>query len=419
MPFEWVGLAVALGCGLLIGVERERRKGRGVHRGPAGVRSFAVTALAGAIAQTLQSPLLVAAGALLVLLLAVISHWKSQSADPGITTELALFVTYLLGVTAMRDATLAAGGAAVVAILLASRHRLHRFATRTLHATELRDALILAGAALIVLPLVPSRSLDWLAGFNPRRMWSLVVLLLVLQAAGYVAMRAVGPRIGLALSGLASGFVSSTATFAAMGARVKANPALRRAAIGGALMSNIATILQLLLVTLTVSPAMLAILWPVFVAGVVVSVVVAAAYMRSGRQEADQPALERAFDLGRSMMFAGLLAGVTALAAWAGSHFGESGLALAAALAGLVDVHAASASVATLVQAEQISPGMGLLPVLLAFSTNTASKLLSAYIGGGLRFAIAVLPGLLILLAAVWGAGSIAVRLSGIELVAG
>jgi uncharacterized membrane protein (DUF4010 family) len=390
-----------------------------VHRGPAGVRSFAVTALAGAIAQSLQSPLLVAGGALLVLMLAVVSHWKSQSADPGVTTELALFVTYLLGVTAMRDATLAAGGAATVAILLASRNRLHRFATRTLHATELRDALILAGAALIVLPLVPSRSLDWLAGFNPRRIWGLVVLLLVLQAAGYVAMRAVGPRIGLALSGLASGFVSSTATFVAMGARMRANPALRSAATGGALMSNIATILQLLLVTLTVAPAMLATLWPVFVAGGVASALVAAAYMRSGHHQADEPVLERAFDLGRSMLFAGLLAGVTALAAWAGSRFGESGIVLAAALAGFVDVHAASASVATLVQADRISPAMGLLPVLLAFTTNSASKLLSAYVGGGARFAMAVLPGLLILLAAVWGAGMIASRLFGTELLAG
>ena len=86
VQFEWLGLGVALGCGLLIGVERERRKGHGVTRAPAGVRTFAVTALAGAFAQALDEPLLVAAGAVLVLVLSASCHWKSTSPDPGMTT---------------------------------------------------------------------------------------------------------------------------------------------------------------------------------------------------------------------------------------------------------------------------------------------------------------------------------------------
>ena len=50
MHEPWVGLLVALGCGLLVGIERERRKGRGPHRGAAGMRSFALVTLAGALA---------------------------------------------------------------------------------------------------------------------------------------------------------------------------------------------------------------------------------------------------------------------------------------------------------------------------------------------------------------------------------
>ena len=40
--------AVALGIGLLIGAERERRKGEGRDRDAAGIRTFAITALLGA-----------------------------------------------------------------------------------------------------------------------------------------------------------------------------------------------------------------------------------------------------------------------------------------------------------------------------------------------------------------------------------
>src|SRR4051794_4857839 len=44
-----LNLAAALGIGLLIGAERERRKGEGPSRSPAGIRTFTVASLAGAI----------------------------------------------------------------------------------------------------------------------------------------------------------------------------------------------------------------------------------------------------------------------------------------------------------------------------------------------------------------------------------
>jgi hypothetical protein len=109
-----VGLAVALGCGLLIGVERERRKGQGPMREAAGVRSFAVAACSGAIAEWLAVPGLVAGGALLVAALVAIAYARSQrgkpsaDADPGLTTELALFATYLIGVLAVQSPGLGA-----------------------------------------------------------------------------------------------------------------------------------------------------------------------------------------------------------------------------------------------------------------------------------------------------------------------
>lgn len=91
----WPGLAVAAGSGLLIGIDRERRKGSGPQRQPAGIRSFTLAALAGAMTQAQGEPLLAAAGALAVLLLAAIAYGRSRSDDPGLTTELGLFATYV------------------------------------------------------------------------------------------------------------------------------------------------------------------------------------------------------------------------------------------------------------------------------------------------------------------------------------
>lgn len=400
---DWIGIAVAIGCGLLIGIERERRKGEGSSRGAAGVRTFTVAAIAGALAQSLAQPGLVIAGAALVVVLAGISYWKSRSPDPGTTTELALFVTYLLGVTAIDAPKLAGAGAVVVAMLLALRTQLHSFSTRSLRQSELRDALILAGAALVILPLVPDQPLTSLAGVNPRTLWRLVVLLLVLQTVGYVAMRALGPRIGLALSGLASGFVSSTATHGAMGARARSDPGLMRSCVGGALFSNVATLLQLGVVAAAASPSVLAVIWPVLLVGVVAAVAVAViASFRVAKDRVDAPVLERVFDLPSSLVFAAVLTGVTAVASLVGERFGTAAATFGAAIAGFVDVHASLASICTLVEAGRADASASLLPLLLGFSANTCSKLVAAWASGGAGFALRVLPGLLVLLGSVW-----------------
>jgi hypothetical protein len=92
------GIAVALGCGLLVGLERERRKGEGDDRAAAGVRSFSVAALLGALTESAAVPGLVLAGAVLVGVMAALAYSRSRSRDPGLTTELALLAIFLVGV---------------------------------------------------------------------------------------------------------------------------------------------------------------------------------------------------------------------------------------------------------------------------------------------------------------------------------
>jgi uncharacterized membrane protein (DUF4010 family) len=127
----------------------------------------------------------------------MVAYWRNRTSDPGVTTEVALLVTYLLGAMAVVHPMLAARDAVVVTILLAGRDALHQFSVDTLSETELRDALVFAAAALIVLPLLPNRSVPGIAGANPRRSWELVVLFMALQAVGYIALRAASQTVHL------------------------------------------------------------------------------------------------------------------------------------------------------------------------------------------------------------------------------
>jgi uncharacterized membrane protein (DUF4010 family) len=370
-----LGLATALGAGLLTGIERERRKGTGPHRALAGVRTFALTSLAGAGAQLTGQPLLVVAGAALIVSLAAIGYWRERSRDPGVTTEIALFVTYVIGVVAMDRPSLAAGGAVVVTALLASRGSLHRFSVDVLSRSELRDALLFCGAALVILPQLPEQGLAWLPAVNPRRLWGLVVLFMGLQAVGYVALRASGPRLGLALSGLASGFISSTATIAALGARAREAPEQRGACVSGALFSTVATVALLTVVAATVNPDGLRLLGPSLIAGLIAAVAVAGLSLRHRSATAGQErGRGRAFNLLYAIGFAALLSAVTAAMAYLTARFGQLALPLGAALTGFFDVHAAATSVLSVGAAAEIPRAELVTAVLLAFTTNTTSK---------------------------------------------
>jgi len=398
-----LSLALAVGVGLLIGVERERRKGHGPTRRFAGVRTFTLAALLGAGAQLLGQWPLTAVAALLVAALAVVARSRTRSADPGVTTELALFLTFVLGVMAVPHPAVAAGAGVLVAALLAARGPLQQFATQTLTEQELRNALILAGAALVVLPLAPDRPLAALAGANPRTVWQLVVLILTVQAVGDVALRLWGERLGLALSGLVAGFVSSTATIATMGDRARQHPELLSACVAGAWFSTVATALQMMLIARVYGAEVLRLVAPSMGAALAVALLLGLAAFRHHQAPAvADRARGRAFSLRLAIGLALLFSGMAALVAWVQQALGPAAMLLATALAGLADTHAVAAAALGLVARQDMAPTTGLLALLLAFSTNSISKVVAAYAAGGARFGAIVSAGLAAVAAVAW-----------------
>ena len=129
-----LSLPVALGIGLLLGVERERHKGRGPERGPAGIRTFALVALLGGLSYRVGGVAVTAVALAVVGLAAVAGYLVSTDQDPGLTTEIALLVDFLLGALTQRNTALAAGLAVGTAILLAGRELLGR--ARARHASS-------------------------------------------------------------------------------------------------------------------------------------------------------------------------------------------------------------------------------------------------------------------------------------------
>lgn len=398
------GLAAALGIGLLIGIERERRKGEGPARAAAGLRTFTLASLLGALAMLLGGGATLAVLAAVVGVLAIVSYRRSRDDDPGLTTEIALVLTFMLGALAIHDAPLATGVGVVVAIALAARSQLHRFVVRVLSEQEVHDGLLLAAAALVILPLVPDRAVDPLGAINPRTLWTLAVLMMAINACGHIALRAAGPALGLSFAGFASGFVSSTATIAAMGAEARRNPALRAGAVSGAVLSSLATVVYLALLLAATSPAVLrAMAAPLLAAGVAAAAYGLLIALRSVRtHNGDTPPPGRPFNPRLALLFAATMGALLLLTAFLTDRYGTGGAGIAAALAGFADAHSASAAVAALQASGRIAAEQAVLPILAGFTTNACSKLIVAVTTGDRGFALQVVPGVLLSVGAAW-----------------
>jgi uncharacterized membrane protein (DUF4010 family) len=399
-----LNLVSAVGVGALIGAERERRKGIGPARSPAGIRTFTITSISGAVAFALGGVGLLAVVTGSVAVMVAVSYWRAQDQDPGLTTEIALVLTALLGGMCMEAPQTAAAIAVAVTVLLYAKSWLHNLVTSVISKDELDDALIFAAATLVVLPLVPNRQMGPYLALNPHSIWIVIVLVMAISAAGYVAVRLLGAKFGLPLAGAISGFISSTATIGAMGSRAKKSPDLLAACVAGAVLSTVATIAQMALVVAATSmPTLVSMSGSLLLAGGTALAYGAAFTLLAARNSGSSAAQTGGvFSLKTALAFGLILAVILVISAALQERFGGAGVLLAAVVAGLVDTHAAAISVATLVASGKVTPQDAVVPILAALTSNTLSKIIMAATGGGWAFAVRVVPGLVFVALAAW-----------------
>ncbi|MCC2636731.1 MAG: hypothetical protein K0Q68_450 [Moraxellaceae bacterium] len=404
LPPDVIALGAALGIGLLVGIERERKKLRSADaHEPAGLRTFAITAVLGWASLALGGVPLLAAVAVGLSALLAIAYYRASTQDPGLTTEVALLLVLLLGAFCHRSPAMAVAVGVVLALLLAYREGLHHFVRAQLTETEVRDGLVLASAALVILPLVPDAYIGPYEAINLRTVWMLCVLMMSIGALGHLAIRLAGPRFGLPLAGFISGFASSTATVASMGERSRREPATLKPAVAAATLSSATTMLLMAVVLAAIDIRILPALALPLLGAFLTACAYAAHFSLSDHVRAEPDPLNRhIFDWRMAVGAALVIALVQLFSALFFHWMGNPGVLLSTAMSGFADVHAAAASGAVLVAAGKVAPDAVVLPVLAAITTNTVSKCVMAAITGGWAYASRVIAGLALIIAALW-----------------
>ena len=313
-------------------------------------------------------------------------------------------MTFVLGVLAQTQPVLALGSGVGVTILLAARTPLHHFVRDVLTKQELLDGIVFAVAALVVLPLLPNGAIDPWGVINLFVFWRLVVVLMGLSAAGYWAMRLLGPRYGLAAAGFASGFVSSSMGIAAMSARAHSNASLSRVAAAGAVASMLGSLIYLVALVVSANTVILGQMLVPFGCAIVPTLGYAAFLAWRTRAPSVSVAPSgRAFDLKIVVVFGLFVVAFALISTFVVSRFGERGILFSAATTGLVDAHATAVSIATMVAAGKVKAVSGALAILIGLSANMVIKIPAAFALRPRPFALQVTFGLTMLLVGLWG----------------
>lgn len=380
-------IAAALGCGLLIGLERERSKQRENQRSFAGLRSFAICSIFGAVC-FLFGPYFGIVGALITGAVVAYSI-KNQTDDPGITTEIAFILTYFIGGMCLWNIPFAAGLSVILTILLMTKHSMHGIAGKWITESEFRDGIFLLALLLIALPLTPNKPL-WGSVLNPYVILKLLTLILAVQAMAHIAKRLLSTKNALLLSSLASGFVSSTATVASLGLEVRNGRADAKANAGAALMSCVATLLQLMIIVIGVSISWFKVIVLPSLLAITVLVIFALWLMRNTQPiEANKSTDSRMFSLKEAAIIAGSLTLIQAGVYGLNLLLGDAGLIAGTLLASLFEIHGALATI--VIQGEPSNAVLS-LAFLLGLAAHAVAKSINALISGGGRYALVFAP---------------------------
>ena len=394
-------LAFSLAIGLIIGLQRgwKTRDEPAGHR-VAGFRTFGLLGLCGGIAALLP----VAFGAVLLAAAAatLVTGYIRESTDDdhSATTTIAGVLTLALGAFAATGRqTEALAGAAVMLLLLTMRDRLHGF-LRGISDAEIEAASRFAIVALVILPLMPDQAFGPYDAWNPRQLWTVVVIVLALNFAGYVASRRLGPSRGLMITAAAGALVSSTAVTASYARRLREDTPATPALIAGIAIASAIMYVRVLLLTALLAPkALPALALAMAPAGLVAA---GAAFLVSRHKPTQQHpgelALGNPLNFGPALGLAALVAVLALASRWLLERYGDAGVGTLLLLTGFADVDAAVITLAGLPPGTLSPTRAGLLlslPILGNMALKAGMVLLIAPNRRGVRGALPLLASIL------------------------
>ncbi|WP_135820773.1 MgtC/SapB family protein [Halostella litorea] len=387
-----VRIALAGALGLFLGLEREWS-----HK-DAGIRTFSLISLLGAVFTVLERPELLVVGGVLVIVQGVVLATQGLLTDPedgglSLTTSVSMLVTYGVGVLVGRGFILEGVTVAVLSsLLLVLKRELHDLAD-SLSREEIQSATEFAILAFVVYPLLPAGSVT--VGYEPvtvsvepRVVWLMVVTVAAIGIVNYIVVQTYGGR-GIAVTGFFGGLASSTAVVGTMLDHARQRPDVSSYAVAAILLADAAMAVRNLAIAVafTFPDVLMGAVLPL--GAVIVGSFAIAAYTADWSETVEVD-LASPFSLANALAFGGIFALVIVAGAVGQQQFGSAGFYIATFLSGLVSSAGGTTSAVVLYRGGTIDGATAVVGILLASASSIGVKAMLTVMGPNRRFAYRV-----------------------------
>lgn len=365
-----IKLAIAIGIGLLVGLEREWS-----HK-ELGARTFTIVSMDGALSVLAGNAIVFLAfgGILIIVLLAGLGAMREVK-PVETTTFVAVIVTFILGLLVGEGHRYTPVAAAIVmTMLLSLKPALKQFAWG-LQVNEIRSAVLLGLLAFVIYPVLPGHAIGPQQLVNPREAWLTVVLIAALGFLNYVLLKLFHSR-GLYYTAVLGGMVNSTAAIAELSRylrELKSDPTAMAITID--LLTVIAMFLRnLLILTFFVPRAAIAASGPLMVMGAA-----SLAILWHQRKKTEAPVVDlklgSPLSLPRVLKFGLIFLVIEIIGTLGQQYFGHFGFLLVSIFGGLVSSASTTGAAASLAMHGSITPQMAGTATVLTSMTSALSNL--------------------------------------------
>jgi uncharacterized membrane protein (DUF4010 family) len=334
---------VAIALGFLVGLERESRGNELASKLTAGVRTYTLISLFGfgcAWLYRLNVEFIIPIGIIVIGTMTLAGYLAKQKTGAiGWTSEIAALLIFIVGVLCLvADIWIAMALGIFTTLLLSEKAHLEQYIDK-LDKSEFLAVVKFLLVTLIILPALPDKDYTQY-NLNPYRIWQIVILISSIGFVGYFLMKKFGDKVGLWLSGLMGGIVSSTAVSIAMGNIAKNNKNIARRAFQATILASSVMYLRILVLIYFINSSVAFDIWwkliILFLCGVVLAFIV------HDKNEAEKAgpisSIQNPFEIRPAVLFASLFVILSVVTIWVKQFWGESGLIGLSLIVGVTDI---------------------------------------------------------------------------------
>jgi uncharacterized membrane protein (DUF4010 family) len=376
---EYIKILIPIIIGFIIGLQRELNNLYKNQTDLAGARTFAIVALIGYLSTYLNISILYG----LIFIIGIGYYLNNlDKKSRGITTEVSLIATYLLGIMVNKNIEFAIYTAVLVVFLLNLKSTLTTY-EKYISKVDLNAVVTFLLITFIVLPILPNRFVDKWQLINPYELWMFVILLSGLSFLGYVLNKIWGNR-GIYLTGIIGGLASSTATTITFSQKSKIEPSISKHTAIAINLANSIMLIRVFVWTALFNISIMHKLVIPFLLSAVAGFIYIYYLMKEKLENYSYTKIEykNPLELWESLKYGIIFGLIFAGVKVAHTYFGESGTLIVSFIAGITDVDAITITLSKYAQNKTLLEDIAIWGILISTFTNQIVKLIYSYFIG-------------------------------------